>query len=74
MKLLVPVKVPSYRHLRFYRGESFALSPLMVLRGGLEPPSKPYKDSALTFVLTEYMLVDDCFFCIPPDTFTLGAI
>lgn len=25
----------------------------MVLRGGVEPPSKPYKDSALTVVLTE---------------------
>ena len=27
----------------------------LVLRGGVEPPSKPYKDSALTVVLTEYM-------------------
>ena len=26
----------------------------LVLRGGVEPPSKPYKDSALTAVLTEY--------------------
>ena len=27
----------------------------MVLHGGVEPPSKPYKDSALTAVLMEYV-------------------
>ena len=47
------------------------LTSQMVLRGGVEPPSKPYKDSALTVVLTEYMAVSIGFEPMNPEGLTV---